>query len=170
MEHNRAAQAAAGLLAPQRSESRTESALSERPQSSSGLSELAELMEQMAGRYPHQDMEAAAKNYLFDYGRLMEKHGLPAVKTALLNLRIKPGQKFFPTPDEAATELEAMAKTQDSQVKFQADPNCECRKVQKGWTWVLDKDGERVIGRCPCYRAHMGYVSRDHKMAAVGVE
>lgn len=167
MEPIKAAEAAASLLAPQQRESLLELVPSERRPSSSDLIELAELMEQMAGRYPHQDMEAAAANYLFDYGRLTAKHGLHAVKTALLNLRIKPGQKFFPTPDEAAEELEAM---KEPVTKFEADPHCECRKLQKGWTWTVDKDGDRVVTRCPCYREWKGTAqqSADRKTVAAG--
>lgn len=167
MEPIKPAQVAADLLAQQRQESRQELERSVERRPASDLKELGELMEQMTGRYPHQDMEAAAENYLFDYSRLTAIHGLAAVKTALLNLRIKPGQKFFPTPDEAAQELEAM---KEPAVKFQADPQCECRKVQKGWTWVLDKDGDRVIGRCPCFRRYAGLpeLSADRKTVAAG--
>jgi hypothetical protein len=167
MEPIKPGQVAANLLAPQQPGSHQELERSDRQRPSSELKELAELMEQMTGRYPHQDMEAAAANYLFDYSRLTEKHGLQAVKTALLNLRIKPGQKFFPTPDEAAQELEAM---KEPVVRFQADPQCECRKLQKGWTWTIDKDGDRVVTRCPCYRRHAGLpeLVADRKTVAAG--
>lgn len=177
MEHNQSARVVAGLLAPQRSGSRQELTRSDGRQSSSDLDELSELMEQMAGRYPHQDMSAAAQNYLFDYGRLMEIYGLQSVKTALLNLRIKPGQRFFPTPDEAAEELEAMRLKDQIEERranpYTRDPECPCASqrppLQKGLVWVIDKDGDRIVARCPCWRRRNGSVAAvDHKTVAAG--
>jgi hypothetical protein len=71
------------------------------------LSELALLTAQMVQRYPSQDTEVSVEGYLVDFEQLALKHSLTAVKNALGQLRIKPGQQFFPRPDEVATEIEA---------------------------------------------------------------
>lgn len=170
MERNQAATAAADLLAQPAKESSPGSTLSVKPGNDWESQQLVELMAQMAAHYPHQDIGPAAESFLFDMQRLRVKHGFRAVETALLTLRIKPSQKFFPHPTEVAQELEAMAAKTENYHKFQADPNCECRKIQKGWTWVIDKDGDRVMGRCPCYRLHAGMRadSVDTKARAAG--
>ena len=169
MEHSKAATALAGLLVPQVNGSNRESTLSVRLESDSDSQQLVELMAQMAAHYPHQDIGPAAESFLFDMQRLRQKHGVQSVKTALLALRIRPGQKFFPHPSEVAEELEAMEAKSAQYNKFQADPACECRKLQKGFTWVIDKDGDRVIGRCPCFKRHEGYAdSADRKTVAAG--
>jgi hypothetical protein len=74
-----------------------------------GRRKLATMVKQMVAYYPHQELAAeTVAGYMHDLTRLAVKDGLPAVKSSLLALRIRPGQKFFPRPSEAREELAAM--------------------------------------------------------------
>jgi hypothetical protein len=46
---------------------------------------------------------------LHDFEQLALRYGLRQVRDVLAELRIRPGQKFFPQPDQVAGECEAMA-------------------------------------------------------------
>lgn len=70
------------------------------------LAQLAVLVTQMADRYPSQDLEQSIEGYLADFEQLAMLYGLRKVYEALAALRIRPGQKFFPRPDEVAEEIE----------------------------------------------------------------
>ena len=74
--------------------------------SDSDLAHLGLLVVQMVKRYPSQDLADSIEGYLFDFQQLALKYSLPQVEEALGVLRIKPGQSFFPRPDEVATEIE----------------------------------------------------------------
>ena len=41
------------------------------------------------------------------------------------------------------------------------DPNCN-HIGPEGLAWVIDKDGDRVIGRCECYRRWKGQHGIQH--------
>lgn len=69
---------------------------------------LIAVMEDLARRYPSQDLEDSIGTFHADYKKLALKFGLPKVEAAIENLRITPGRAFFPRPDEIATELENM--------------------------------------------------------------
>jgi len=71
------------------------------------LAHLGALVAQMVQRYPSQELEQSLEGYLWDFERLAAKYSLAKVEKALAELRIKPGQKFFPRPDEVAEEIEA---------------------------------------------------------------
>jgi hypothetical protein len=77
-------------------------------------------MDLLIQRYPSQDQEYSIEVYHKDFEVLALKYSLPKVKKALEALRIKPGQNFFPKPDEVAEEIElrreqslAAARNQD---------------------------------------------------------
>lgn len=131
--------------------------------SDSEAQELALLLKQMSAYYPHQEYpQDTTDAYLFDFGRLAERFGLGAVKTALLELRLRSGQKFFPHPTEVLEELE-MAQ-QKAKIEHRAayipDPNCICSEIKpklpSGLMWMEDRDGDRVIGHCPCWKQWKG--------------
>ena len=113
-------------------------------------------------------------DYLFDCNRLMEKHGLSRIKTALLNLRIRPGQKFFPRPDEIAEELESMAANERADAlkanPYVPDPDCT-HVGGGGWRRFLDKDGDYCVSRCNCWlrwKSTYQPAVADHKARAAG--
>jgi hypothetical protein len=137
--------------------------------------EVAMLMGQMIAYYPHQEMgEETVQGYKHDLTRLAANYGLTTLKAALLNLRIRPGQKFFPHPSEVAEELEAMATKAKAQARAANPyvPDPQCKHVLPGQAWVIDKDGDRVIGECECHRRWRGTqamnATRDNKAAAAG--
>jgi hypothetical protein len=57
-------------------------------------------------RYPSQDLTDSIPAYLDDFEKLAIKYSTSAVIAAMNELRIKPGQQFFPRPDEVATEIQ----------------------------------------------------------------
>jgi hypothetical protein len=129
------------------------------------------MMAQMTAHYPHQELaEETLMSYTHDLARLAQQHGLLAVKTALLVIRIRPGQKFFPHPTEVAEELEAMAtKRRDEERKenpYIVDSACD--HVPGGY-WQKAADG---MVRCACWRrwkeSTKPPVSEDRKSVAAG--
>lgn len=171
MERAKVVQAVTVFVGPQSGESNALSVPGTLQLSDAEFDLLNVLMKQMQAYYPHQEfVQETVEGYQFDMERLAVKFGLARVRQVLLDLRLRVGQKFFPHPVQVLEELEAMAAKQENYHKFQADPNCECRKLQPGLTWVIDKDGDRVMGRCPCYRLHagMGAESVDTKVRAAG--
>ncbi len=79
---------------------------SRRSLSTEDSSTLLASVEELTRRYPSQDQEGSIKEYFLDFEQLALKYSLPKVVRALEALRIKPGQKFFPRPDEVAEEIE----------------------------------------------------------------
>jgi hypothetical protein len=69
------------------------------------LEHLGLLLNQMQVRYPSQDQEETTEGFLADFEQLALRYSLREVREALAELRIKPGQKFFPRPDEVAEEI-----------------------------------------------------------------
>lgn len=65
------------------------------------------LLNSLAKRYPSQDQAESIEEYFRDFEALALKFSLLKVEKALAALRIKPGQAFFPRPDEVAEEMEA---------------------------------------------------------------
>lgn len=59
-----------------------------------------------AKRYPNQDLTDSVGEIMQDLEQLALKYSLPKVRKALEALRIKPGQSFFPKPNEVAEEIE----------------------------------------------------------------
>jgi hypothetical protein len=68
---------------------------------------LLALLNRTANRYPNQDLTDAMPEFEEDLRKLIQKYSLLKVEMAVDALRIKAGQKFFPTPDVIAEEIEA---------------------------------------------------------------
>jgi len=68
---------------------------------------LTVLVAETAKRYPSQDLTDSVGEIMQDLEQLALKYSLPKVRKALEALRIKPGQAFFPRPDEVAEEIES---------------------------------------------------------------
>jgi hypothetical protein len=67
---------------------------------------LLAVTDQLIRRYPSQDQETSIAAYFRDFEELAAKYSLAKVEKAIAALRIKPGQSFFPRPDEIAEEIE----------------------------------------------------------------
>ena len=67
---------------------------------------LLALMEGLTRRYPSQDQQESVAEYFADYEQLAVKKGIQRVVEAVQALRIDPDQKFFPRPDEVASEIQ----------------------------------------------------------------
>ena len=96
------------------------------------LAQLAVLVDQMQTRYPSQDMEQSIEGYLADFEQLALKYSLRKVQTALAALRIKPGQAFFPRPDEVASEIED-----------QRERNLQAAQMNDGNKWLEQRSQYR---------------------------
>ena len=73
--------------------------------SAEDLTQLSLVVDQMQLRYPAQDTAEPIEGMLWDLERLALRYSTRKVIDALAELRIKPGQKFFPRPDEVAEEI-----------------------------------------------------------------
>jgi hypothetical protein len=101
--------------------------------------QLTLIVKQMAQSYPAQDLSVCLEGYLWDYERLCLRYSMTRVMLALAELRIRPGQKFFPQPHEVAEEIErqkaaklAMASVKDGD-EYSRQANAHF------WLWVEDR-------------------------------
>src|ERR1700676_4451696 len=69
------------------------------------FAELTLLVSQMARRYPAQDLTDAMEGIITDLEALAVLYSLAAVFDALVELRRRPGQEFFPMPDKVHQEI-----------------------------------------------------------------
>ncbi len=107
----------------------TRSDESRRTLSDGEYAELAVLTAQMAQRYPSQELEQSIDGYQADFEQLALRYSLRQVRDALAELRIKPGQRFFPRPDEVAEEIED-----------QRERRTQNAKLSEGNKWLRDWD------------------------------
>ena len=108
------------------------------------------LCKQMQAYYPHQEfLDETVHGYQFDLERLAVIYGLKRVRSVLLNIRIKPGQRFFPHPSEVSEALEEMVKQERMQAR-EANPYKPCGQCHDGLL-VVERDGERIAKRCRCW-------------------
>ena len=112
---------------------------------------LTVLCRQMQAYYPHQEfLEDTIRGYRFDLERLAIAHTLRRVKQALLDLRIRPGQKWFPHPTEVAERLEEIVKAEREAERVK-NPYVPCGACSSGFITVY-RDGERWCVRCGCWQ------------------
>jgi hypothetical protein len=105
-----------GVRVPPSEELRKALTLSEKRLSEMEVKQFGLLLEQTAARYPNQETsEMTAAGYRFDMRRLAERYGLKMLQSVLADLRIRPGQKFFPAPDQVAEELEVLVTREQQQ-------------------------------------------------------
>jgi hypothetical protein len=109
----------------------------ERALSGTELEQFDSLCDQMQAYYPHQEFgDETVRGYMFDLERLAVIHGVDVLRAALLNLRIRPGQKFFPHPSEVAEEIERAIDRQNrdrdaKQTRLRLD-----EQERRFWAWV----------------------------------
>jgi hypothetical protein len=124
--------------------------------------QLDQLMAQTAAFYPHQEeSKETAAVYRNAFKMLSERHGIDTLRQALLTIQLRPGQRFFPHPSEVSAELEGMAMSERNAARAAnprvIDPTCNhIGDGTDGMAWVIDKDGDRVLGRCKCYKRWKG--------------
>ena len=70
------------------------------------LTALGIIRARTAKRYPAQENGETIEEYLTDFEQLSLKYSLQKVEDALSRLRIDSDQRFFPTPNEVAHEIE----------------------------------------------------------------
>jgi hypothetical protein len=135
--------------------------------------QVGEMLGQMAAAFPSQESHPdTALMYQHGVELLTSEFGIASVQAALESFLTR--QKFFPHPSEVREALEAMA-TKARELARQQNPyvpDPTCKHVLPGQAWVLDKDGDRVIGECECHRRWRGtqamQATKDHKAAAAG--
>jgi hypothetical protein len=115
--------------------------------------ELSLLLDQTILRYPHQDLSRAIDGFYHDYTLLCERYGLPAVKQALQELRLMPGQRFFPQPSECAEVAEEIVKRRKAE-EAKANAFRPCGKCYSGLVRVVKENGMSVMRDCQCLQDH----------------
>ena len=120
--------------------------------------ELAVLVEQTAKRYPNQDMTESMEGYLQDFEQVALKYSLPRFRDALAALRIKPGQGFFPRPDEVVAEIEARMDARRSVQDRERQARRRATEIEEFWRWApgwMEFTGnteEELLRRFPSFR------------------
>ena len=77
----------------------------QRSLSTGDFTALLGILDRTVSRYPNQDLTDALPEYTADLEQLALKYSLQSVEDAICALRVKPDQRFFPTPDEVASEI-----------------------------------------------------------------
>jgi hypothetical protein len=93
------------------------------------------------------------ESILHDFEALAMKYGLRQVRDVLADLRIRPGQKFFPQPDQVAEECEAMAKKANEEaIRNLPAIGCDlCKEeIAPGYVFTRRPDGWRGVVPCEC--------------------
>ncbi len=120
--------------------------------------ELGVLLAQTADRYPAQDLRDSMEGYLWDFEQLALKYSLPKVQAALAALRIRPGQKFFPRPDEVAEEIEAQVDVERRQNEVNRQAQRRRQEIVEFWHWApewMEMTGnseEELLARFPSFK------------------
>jgi hypothetical protein len=120
--------------------------------------ELAVLVEQSAKRYPNQDLTESMEGYLQDFEQLALKYSLPRFRDALAALRIKPGQGFFPRPDEVASEIEAGMDARRVALERERQARRRPTEIEEFWPWALEwmettgNTEEELLRRYPSFQ------------------
>lgn len=123
------------------------------------LEQFDSLCDQMQAYYPHQEFnEQTVQGFMFDLERLAVIHGIEVLKVALLNLRIKPGQKFFPHPSEVAEEIEVIEQKAREARNAERARERRRKEIQEFWEWAphwIEKTGydeAELLNRFPRFR------------------
>lgn len=132
--------------------SATQLARSERRLNSADGALLTVLLEQTAARYPHQDLAPAMQGYLHDFEKLALRYTLKRVMAALEELRIRPGQRFFPQPSEVAEVIEELMANERTQF-LKDHPYTPCGECHDGMMIDKREDGGFVARECECKKA-----------------
>jgi len=120
--------------------------------------EMALLVKQTAKRYPNQDMTESMEGYLQDFEQVALKYSLPRFREALAALRIKPGQGFFPRPDEVAAEIEAGKDARCLALERESQARRRAAEIDEFWQWVAERvqfmgeTEQEILDRFPSYK------------------
>lgn len=106
--------------------------------SNADLSVLLAEMDTLMRRYPSQDQEESVEAYQQDLEALAVKYSISTVVNALRDLRIRPGQKFFPRPDEVAEEIENQRERKMLPGATESQRRAEEREANF-WGWVKSR-------------------------------
>ncbi|MFP5276956.1 MAG: hypothetical protein ACLGPM_07565 [Acidobacteriota bacterium] len=80
------------------------------------------------------------------------------VVAALRELRIRPGQAFFPRPDEVAAEIERQAEARRREAEISRQSAARRQEIADFWAWAHDwmedtgNDEAELLRRFPSYR------------------
>lgn len=119
---------------------------------------MALLVKQTAKRYPNQDMTESMEGYLQDFEQVALKYSLPRFREALAALRIKPGQGFFPRPDEVAAEIEAGKDARCLALERESQARRRAAEIDEFWQWVAERvqfmgeTEQEILDRFPSYK------------------
>ncbi len=120
--------------------------------------ELTTLVDQTAARYPNQDLTESIEGYLQDFEQVALKYSIPRFRDALAALRIKPGQGFFPRPDEVAAEIEAGMDARRAVQDRERQARRRATDIEEFWRWapewmeITGNTEDELLRRFPSYK------------------
>lgn len=123
---------------------------------------LMAMVGQMAQRYPSQDLEDSIEGYLWDFQQLALKYSLSKVMAAAAELRLKPGQIFFPRPDEVAGEIERQQDERNRAADTARQRQSRATDIAEFWQWAPEwmartgNSEEELLRRFPSFRGTKG--------------
>jgi len=120
------------------------------------ITQFDQMLAGMVAYYPHQEIPSETmEQFRWELRRLAEIHGLPALREAMLSLRRRPHQKFFPHPNDVQGELEAMATRAKQKAEKSLPPlGCVvCRESVAIGLVPIERNGERCVEMCECRKA-----------------
>ena len=151
-------------IALRNGESNKLEARSERRLSDGESQELTVLLDQIAAHYPHQTFgEETGEIWREAFEMLAAKYGTQRLRAVLTACLIKPGQRFFPHPAEAAEDLEVMMQ-HERKTREQANPKPNCT-VCEGSMWVVNS--AKTARPMPIVASAGTGGSRDSRLPAV---
>jgi hypothetical protein len=135
----------------------------QRSLSNAALSLLLAEMDALTRRYPAQDQEESIEVYQQDFEALALKYSLGRVVAAMRELRIRPGQKFFPRPDEVSEEIERMLEVErdarSEQLRLEREARGRQDDIDTFWNEIvpdrMQRFGEtetQILARYPSMR------------------
>lgn len=120
--------------------------------------QLSLIVDQMQTRYWSQDTAEPVEGILWDLERLVVRHSFRKVADALAELRIKPGQIYFPRPDEVAGEIERQQEGHNRAADTARQRQARATAVAEFWRWapgwmeITGNNEDELLNRFPSYR------------------
>lgn len=103
------------------------------------LTALGIILAKLARRFPSQENEGTIEEYLEDYEALALKYSIQKVEAALAVLRIEPGRRYFPTPNEVAEEIERQQESRAAK-DVQAEAAARKQADEEHWKRLMAPD------------------------------
>jgi hypothetical protein len=99
--------------------------------------ELTVLLDQLAAHYPHQTLtDETGEIWREAYQLLAKRYTIRRLRDAMVELMVRPGQKFFPHPTEAAEALDNLIAKERAATAIVAARSRRAEDLRTFWAWV----------------------------------